>query len=465
MKTQEQILIVDDDPDVLEVAVDTVTDAGYRVLAARNGVEALAILEKNQVSAMISDIRMPGMTGVELFTKSKSRNIPTIFISGFADTLDLEQALQMGASDFIAKPFTNEEFLNSIQVALSGPSAASADEGKIHTQYCRVHIREFLSGPTVNQDVYIRLSEERFLRIARADSPLSRRRIDSYHQKGLTYFYIRKEHFAKYVDFNIGLTKAAHSGKTTISRDRKAQLLKQTSEMFLENVYVNGVNKEVFEEGREIVDTTIRLVSESDNLFIMLELLSKHSKSDYSQSLAVSIYSTLIAKQMGWQSAQTLFRVAMAGLLHDIGHRSIPETLIQTYHTNKFSLPDSHIQLYQSHPVIAYHMLQQIPGMPEEVPIAVLQHHENMACTGYPNRPPRLKLTPISRVLNVADAFCDALYSSTSEGEADLNPTKAIQALYPHREADFDPQMLRALFQVLEIPVPEKIAHYRTHGQ
>ncbi len=460
----QQILIVDDDPDVLEVTVDAATEAGFKVLAAKNGIEALELLEKHVVNVMISDIKMPGMTGVELFGKVYSRKIPTIFISGFADTLDLETALGMGASDFISKPFTNEEFLNSIEVALRGSEVAPSDEGEIHRQYCRVPIEEFLSGPTVPYDVYIRLAANRFLRIARADSPLSRQRINSYRAKGLNFLFIRKEHFSQYVGFNFNLAKAATSNKINVSRDRKVQLLKQTSEIFLENVFANGISREAFEEGREIVETTLRVLSDSDDLFLLLELVKKNSDTEFVQSLAVSVYSTLIAKKLGWTSSQTLFRVAMAGLLHDIGQRELPLELIKKYHTDRISLPDEQIRQYQSHPIRGHDMLLQIPGVPEDVPMAVLQHHENMGGTGYPNRPARLKLHPFSRILYLADSFCHELYSPELVNN-DARALAAINKLFPARESEFDLQMLRALFQVLEIPIPEKIANYRAHRQ
>jgi response regulator RpfG family c-di-GMP phosphodiesterase len=461
MNSKYRILIVDDDRDVLEVAVETACSAGFQVLAASGGAAAIEMLDGNEVHAIVSDIRMPGMSGLELFAKTKARNIPTIFISGFSDTLDLDKALEMGASDFISKPFTSEELLNSIEVGLRADGDDLKNEP--HDSYCRIAIDEFLSGTTTQHDVFIRLAETRFLRIARADSPLSRQRINSYRLKGLSHLYVRREDFAKYVDFNIRMARVVSEGKVAVPRERKMRLLKQTSQAYLENIYVNGVNRELFDEGRELVETTLRLITENDDVFTMLELLKRHSDEDYSQSVAIAIYSTLIAKELGWSSPQTLFRVAVAGLLHDIGTRSLPRDLMKKYRQDRISLSDHEIRVFQTHPTIGRNLLVNISCIPEEVPLAVLQHHENMAGLGYPHRPLRLKLHPFSRILNLADAFCRS-YLDPAEGPRDLNPKVALQELFAMRESEFDPQMLRALFNVLNVPVPVRIANVRTHG-
>jgi DNA-binding response OmpR family regulator len=101
------ILVVDDDSDLLHMLKDLLEDQGYRVLLASDGIEALEVLDGNPVDCVISDVRMPRMTGLEMLIKLRAKGhiaTPVILTSGFSD-LTPEQAVAQGALDLLAKPF------------------------------------------------------------------------------------------------------------------------------------------------------------------------------------------------------------------------------------------------------------------------------------------------------------------------------------------------------------------------
>ncbi len=106
---KKTILLVDDETDLREVLDISLSDAGYEVLTAENGVQALNILKKNDIPVVITDIKMPGIDGIELLRKIKNINPETevIMLTGHGD-LDLAiKSLKHEATDFITKPINN----------------------------------------------------------------------------------------------------------------------------------------------------------------------------------------------------------------------------------------------------------------------------------------------------------------------------------------------------------------------
>ena len=105
------ILVVDDEPNIIEVLEIVLQDEGMEVLKSGSGREALALLQENEVDLVISDIRMPDFSGVELLREAKQISPDTVFImiTAFASTETAIEALQHGAYDYITKPFKMEE--------------------------------------------------------------------------------------------------------------------------------------------------------------------------------------------------------------------------------------------------------------------------------------------------------------------------------------------------------------------
>ncbi len=116
----ERILIVDDEAAIREILTLSVTDLGYEAQAAANGEEALALLERYAPDIVLTDIKMPGMDGIELLRRIKERNpdIEVIMISGHGDMELTIQSLQYEALDFITKPVRDALLINALKRAV-----------------------------------------------------------------------------------------------------------------------------------------------------------------------------------------------------------------------------------------------------------------------------------------------------------------------------------------------------------
>ncbi len=119
--SKEKILIVDDEKDICKILSTLVKSEGFKPLAARNGSEALKIIQAEMPALLIADIKMPGMSGMELMQQAKAldRNLPTILITGHADTKGAVKAIKEGAHDYLAKPFDHSEVMRVVHRALA----------------------------------------------------------------------------------------------------------------------------------------------------------------------------------------------------------------------------------------------------------------------------------------------------------------------------------------------------------
>ena len=120
---EETLLVVEDEPAVLRFAARTLTGLGYRVLQARDGVEALEVWDScgdTPVSLLVSDVVMPNMGGRELSERLKNRGarLRTLFISGYADDPAVRSLVQARAAAFLEKPFTAEALARAVRDVL-----------------------------------------------------------------------------------------------------------------------------------------------------------------------------------------------------------------------------------------------------------------------------------------------------------------------------------------------------------
>jgi two-component system response regulator GlrR len=125
-----EILLVDDDPDLLKLISLRLTSAGYRVRTADSGETALAALAVSRPAAMVTDLRMPGIDGMQLFEAIHRQHptLPVIILTAHGTIPDAVTATQRGVFAFLTKPFDSQQLLQKVAAALklSGDDAGTA---------------------------------------------------------------------------------------------------------------------------------------------------------------------------------------------------------------------------------------------------------------------------------------------------------------------------------------------------
>jgi PAS domain S-box-containing protein len=164
-KTERQdILVVDDNPDNLDLLTALLKEAGYAVRAAPSPELALQSALAQPPALLLLDIRMPGMDGFELCRRLKqdarSREVPIIFVSGQNDVADRVRGFELGGVDFIGKPFQREEVLARVRTHLALHQAQNELERRIRER--TVELEERLRQLRATEEA-LRASEQMML--------------------------------------------------------------------------------------------------------------------------------------------------------------------------------------------------------------------------------------------------------------------------------------------------------------
>ena len=128
------VLVVDDEPMMRELLIARLGTAGYPTLQARDGQEAISLLAQSKPVAMVLDINMPGMDGFGVLeSMNRTRSIETVrvmVLTARNQTADVRRAIELGAKDFLTKPFTNAALLARVERLVrprrEGPKAPPA---------------------------------------------------------------------------------------------------------------------------------------------------------------------------------------------------------------------------------------------------------------------------------------------------------------------------------------------------
>lgn len=118
MKTEIHILVVDDNPTNLKVVSSFLKEKKYKIALAMSGGDALKILDENKIDLVLLDVMMPEIDGYETCRLIKSKpelaDIPVVFLSARNDSEDQIKGFDLGATDFISKPFKKEELFTKV---------------------------------------------------------------------------------------------------------------------------------------------------------------------------------------------------------------------------------------------------------------------------------------------------------------------------------------------------------------
>jgi signal transduction histidine kinase/CheY-like chemotaxis protein len=118
--SQTRILVVDDESIVVSLVRDALEEEGYAIECASSASEALAVLQAKEIDLVVTDIRMPGMNGIEMVKKARAYrpDMGVIFMTGYANLNSAKDAIKQGAFDYILKPFELDEIRRAVKSAI-----------------------------------------------------------------------------------------------------------------------------------------------------------------------------------------------------------------------------------------------------------------------------------------------------------------------------------------------------------
>jgi putative nucleotidyltransferase with HDIG domain len=443
---KKKILLVEDD-EHFRAAVKGILGKKYDVMEAMNGKMAREILSMNTPDLVISDIQMPHFNGVELLEWTRRyKAVPVILMTGFSQILETQKAHDLGADEFLAKPFQEAELIEKVRKVLQEDDVVEAPSLPVDMdkQFCKLPIEDFIVEKESEYGIYIRMSSSKYIKIAHQGGKLSPEKVATFKEKGVAHLYIRQEDFSKLMGFTMLIAKAV-SASGQVDREKKMRFMAYTGEMVLQQAFINGTDKTVFLNAKDFLTTSMDLLTEDQETYALLNLLSSHTDYLYAHSLGVSLFSVIIAKQMGWQSPQTLFKLAFAGLFHDIGKKEISKEILEK---PRSLLTQEERKLVESHTTRGKEILESLRTAPSEVIQVAYEHHEDILGQGYPRSIERKRIHPMSLIVAVADAFCNYTIKCPQTPQP-LDGHGALLAMTKFKEHSLDPDAFAALKKVI----------------
>ncbi len=161
----KKILIVDDEPDLAELVSYNLRKEGFEVSSASDGEEALKKIRKGNFNLVILDLMLPGIQGMELCrilrNDSKTKHLPIIMLTAKGEDVDKILGLEMGADDYIAKPFSPRELVARVKAVLRRSGEKTVEESVIR-----------IAGLAINRETFAVLKKNMPLNLSATEFKL-----------------------------------------------------------------------------------------------------------------------------------------------------------------------------------------------------------------------------------------------------------------------------------------------------
>lgn len=433
-----KILLVDPDETWLAGAKNFLVGQMYDVNTVINGRDAQLALYNDKYFAVIMnyDIQNHSCTQVLKFIKGNYTNQRVIVIVNNQELVDNgivteEKLLKMGVAEMAVKPFEipylkelleGHQSLSDLMANVTKKEGASEEQEVALTDenFSRIKIDEFYSSQAVLFDIYIKLSENKYLKILHAGDTFSKERIDKYkNEKKLDSLYFHNSDRRKFIQYNNHLAKKLIANEA-VPVYNKVNQLKNVSEKYIEEVFTVGIKPQVIEQGREVCETVYNLIETQSDLFQVLRSFQNFDPTAYSHSFLVTLYSTAIIKQFEWQSKTTIETTAMACMFHDIGKTLLPKELLEL---RPKDMNPEQLELYKKHPELGLQIIESSRAINNSIKQIILQHHEAYDGTGFPYEKKGNKILTLANIVCLADDFVHIMI------DYKLQPTEALRKI------------------------------------
>ena len=450
----ERILVIDDDIVNLKIA-EHVLEKDYNVTCAKSGMEGIDILKSNDIDLVLLDLYMPDMNGMDVLAKIREdasiSSVKVVILTSSGMKTDVTEAIQLGALDFIKKPFFPTEFLDRIKKVLNiakKDNILVVDDDKMNLAIVHkmLGIRYDVTCVSSGMDAISYLNNNV------PDMIL----LDLHmpEMNGLEVLEKIREQ-DKLSDIPVVFLTADNDRKTEIDIFKAgamdfiqkpfiAEVVIQRISRILELYhYQKSLQQEVDRKTAELRESN-RKVTNVLSQMIMALGSAIDAKDAYTNghSERVARYSGELARRMG-KSTQEINDIYYIGLLHDIGKIGIPDYII-----NKAGkLTEEEYELIKNHPNIGADILSSITEMPG-ISFGAHWHHERFDGKGYPDGLAGEDIPEVARIICVADAY-DTMTSKRVY--RDILPQKvARDEILKGRGTQFDPVIADYMLEMID---------------
>ncbi|MBK25826.1 MAG: hypothetical protein CME70_17635 [Halobacteriovorax sp.] len=286
------------------------------------------------------------------------------------------------------------------------PVTQEVTEEKEDNIYMELPIVLFLKSQTIDYDLYLKMSEEKYVKVFKKGEALIREDFLKYQQRNVRTVYLKSEDYVcATVMFSEKMSKALSVKKLRV--EEYSALSIYSFDKVNKIVNKLGLREEVLILTNQVLELNTTLISKRKGLDELLQKTLKGDSYISEHSLLLTFITTSIAKYMGWPSVTTAEKLTLACFFHDICMED-DELAKLDFLDQKRS--EKELQKLRSHPQEAIDLLDKFDGLPSDVEKIILQHHEKPDGTGFPRGLEWKRIYSLAAVFIVAEDFANAIF-------------------------------------------------------
>jgi putative nucleotidyltransferase with HDIG domain len=310
-----------------------------------------------------------------------------------------------------------------------------------------VPVEHFFSGLKTDVDVYIQLSEEKYIKLTKAGESFELDQLHRYQGKHVSHLYIKSPEYHLFLKKQISIAGIVLSN-AQFTMDKKTNVVSKVAESIYQSLQELGLDEKTYESVKEISSHVTNLVEADTSLSHLFDSLQKSSEDALRHSVAVSFVAPMIGRKMDWGRTETLEKLCIGGLLHDIGEKELSQEL-KTKARADWSYDE--LKEYESHPYRGMMILSSLKNFPEDIIAIVYEHHENSMGQGFPRKLWDIKIHPLARVVGLANTFCELTLKSPVNPNP-KTPAEAVQYIQKVMGQPFNKDVFKALRALVKLP-------------
>ncbi|MBC86909.1 MAG: hypothetical protein CL677_06990 [Bdellovibrionaceae bacterium] len=315
----------------------------------------------------------------------------------------------------------------------------------VHNKYIPIRMDDFTIGIKTPVDLYVRISETEFSKLYSAGEKTEQAKIFKFNRKSIGYLWVRNEEYPNLTKHNVLIAGIALKSDK-YKNPEKSRFITAASATIFNEISQSGINHSNYNEAREISDATVSLVQHHQDLFELMENLSRCSDTWVKFSQSVAAMSVVIGNGMGWKNPVTMEKLAVGGLLHKIGFTDLPRELL-ALPIDRMSAQQ--FNTYKNYPTRGAQMLSKLGSVPDDIVAIVAEHQERPKGKGFPKKLTDLKVHPMARVVGLAEEFCQILIPNMSKAEDTRSPDQAFKVLKDTKEHMFNKEVFEGLHKMV----------------
>lgn len=447
-----RVLIADDEEELRELlAFSLSSEFDVDIIEAADGREAIEHLQGDRsLDLIFCDYNMPNVNGGEVFQFLQDNKLNTPFVLVSSEDPKSHKVFQGRPLDgYVEKPFFDSN-LTDLAKEILGSATDEVVVGE-NTHYVSIAL-DILNGiPQLDYDLFVQLSDKKFLKVARAGEDFGAADVEKYREKGITHLFFNKSDADQFlVKFKRDVFSLLHVKNISIEEtyDVSSKALAEMSTLS----DALGWPKAVQELAEKNIQVALNHIAKNESLNSLLERLRADPDHYLASHSAMLVFvATGLAHELGWDSDLTTYKLAMAAYLHD---SALNEQQLRGIHDltqmalNPQMVGISDVDKFRNHPIAAVEQVSKWDELPTDIDLMISQHHERPDGMGFPYQMARQAIAPLSALFIVAEDLVDLIFEH--------GPHKGVEKFVHDRSETYSAGEFKKVFHALAISFARK---------